>query len=171
MVGLRLQNNCETLKRYNLKLKVRMERFYQQYIDFAQFKHARKFMTGSSCEIEPTMDTMKEFNINDEDCDVDFLVYSTDKYAFNTSQSIPDWYKGEVYRINSQHTHKGYAMLIDDVTNQPLEHFKHELNEYGIMHGPARQHNNRQQELDEMKALNIPIDYSIIGSGLIDMVC
>ena len=119
------------------------------------------------------MITRREFKINHDECDRDSMYYLTVRYALYTSQSIPDWYKGEVYRINSQHTHKGYAMLIDDVTNQPLEHFKPELTEYDIVHGPATQLKSRQQHLDEMKALNIPIDYSVMdrGTSLIDSVC
>ena len=54
-------------------------------------------------------------------------------------------------------------MLIDDITNQPLEHFKPTLGKYDIMHGPTEQHKRRQKELDEMKSMNIPIGYSIIS--------
>src|SRR5207249_3988556 len=119
-----------------ITLVIMSDRFYQCCVDSAQFKYMRRFMTGSSCEVEQTMGTMIEFNIDQEDCDVDYMYYPINRYAFNKSQSIPDWYtKGEwVYRINSQYTHKGYVILTDDVTNQVIKHVKYELDEYHIKH-------------------------------------
>src|ERR1043165_4952786 len=87
--------------------------FRQHLLDQSRSREFRRFVVGSEAEIPMNYYSMICFQLSDKNEDVDHMYYDLTKdYAFPRGQCVPEKFKGEVLRINTNHMHSGYVKLI-----------------------------------------------------------
>jgi len=112
-----------------------------QLVHHSQWKSERTMLSGSTNEIPfgPQL-AMDYFNVNVNYMDVDIMIYSTSRYAFHRSASLPESYNGSVIRIYSDviGLHTGYVWLIQEKNNsEQMRSDLYTLRRHDRLHGPA----------------------------------
>ena len=145
-----------------------LKRFCQQLVRAGQFRSRRRFTAGSSVETEYSELSMHVFSVNMDNEDVDYMLYSIDRYAFPLTQRVPVEYIGEVLRVYTHGVHPGYARLINERSEEDCRtlHTSYELDHYTEIRGPAQQY----QRLADFKE-NLEQDNDmVVGKALVAIV-